>query len=140
MILIDTNVVIDARDSAQPDHAWAVQLIEETASGEGGGINVVTLAELCAGSPKPEEVEPELRKLGLAVFDLPAAAAAPGGKAYRSYLLARRKSGGGGAPKTPLPDFLIGAHADVMGWKLATRDHERIAKYFPKVDLVTPKA
>jgi hypothetical protein len=139
MILLDTNVVIDARDLSQPNHAWAVTLIEEAAAGEGGGVNAVTLAELCAGSPKPEDVEPEIKKLGLEIFGLPSAVATSCGKAYRRYLAARRASGGGGAPKIPLPDFFIGAHAEIMGWKLATRDSERVARYFPKVDLVTPQ-
>lgn len=139
MILMDTNVLIDARDASQPDHAWAVRLIEETLAGEGGGVNAVTLAELCAGSPKPEDVAPELQKLGLEIFDLPTATATTCGKAYRRYLVARRASGGGTAPKIPLPDFFIGAHAEIMGWKLATRDSERIARYFPKVRLVTPE-
>ena len=139
MILIDTNVVIDARDASQPDHKWAVKLIEEAASGEGAGINAITLAELCAGSPEPEGIEPGVRDLELQIVDLPAAAAKVCGKAYRNYVHARRASGGGNAPKTPLPDFFIGAHAEIMGWKLATRDSERIAKYFPKVGLITPK-
>jgi predicted nucleic acid-binding protein len=139
MILIDSNVVIDARDSSQPDHAWAVDQIQAAVTGEGAGINTVTLAELCAGSPKPEAIASEIRRLGLDIFDLPAAMAAACGKAYRRYLIARHVSGGGNAPKFPLPDFFIGAHAETMGWKLATRDSERIAKSFPKVGLVTPK-
>lgn len=139
MILIDTNVVIDARDASQPDHKWAVKQLEEAAASEGGGINTVTLAELCAGSPKPDDIVPEIKKLGLKIFDLPAAVATPCGKAYRRYLTTRRASGGGAAPKTPLPDFFIGAHAEIMGWKLATRDSERIARYFPAVGLVTPE-
>lgn len=139
MILIDTNVVIDARDASQPDHVWAVNVIEEAAAGEGGGVNTVTLAELCAGSPKPEDIAPEIKNMGLEILDLPAASATTCGTAYRRYLAARRASGGGNAPKIPLPDFFIGAHAEIMGWKLATRDSERIAKYFPKVGLVIPK-
>jgi len=139
MILLDTNVVIDARDASQPDHAWAVKLIAETASGEGAGINAVTLAELCAGSPQPEDIAQEIRNLELQIFDLPSATSQTCAKAYRHYLASRRASGGSPAPKTPLPDFFIGAHAEIMGWKLATRDRERIAKYFPNVDLVTPK-
>jgi predicted nucleic acid-binding protein len=139
VILIDTNVIIDLRDSAQSNHAWAVSQIEESVSAEGAGINAVTLAELCAGSPRPADIEPEIRKLGLEIFDLPAAASEVCGAAYRRYVLARRTSGGGAAPKIPLPDFFIGAHAEIKGWKLATRDGDRIAKYFPKVSLVTPK-
>ena len=139
MTLIDTNVVIDARDSSQANHAWAVGQIEQAVTGEGGGINAVALAELCAGSPSPADVEPEIRKLGLEIFDLPAAVSETCGAAYRRYVLARRASGGGMAPKIPLPDFFIGAHAQVMKWKLATRDAERISKYFPKASLLTPK-
>ncbi|HTB84329.1 MAG TPA: PIN domain-containing protein [Candidatus Sulfotelmatobacter sp.] len=139
MILLDTNVVIDARDASQPDHAWAAGLIESAATSEGAGINSVTLAELCSGSPMPEDIAPEIQKLGIEIFDLPAAGSTVCGKAYRRYLLARRASGGSGAPRIPLPDFFIGAHAEIMGWKLATRDTERITRYFPKVKLVTPK-
>jgi predicted nucleic acid-binding protein len=40
--------------------------------------------------------------------------------------------------KVPLPDFLIGAHAQAEGLALATRDPKRVAIYFPKVSLVTP--
>jgi hypothetical protein len=138
MILLDTNVVIDARDSTQPDHAWAVAQIQAAVASEGAAINTVTLAELCVGSPKPEDVAPEIRKLGLHILDLPAATATICGKAYRRYLLARRASGAGPAPKTPLPDFFIGAHAEVMGWKLATRDRDRIVRYFPAVDVLAP--
>ncbi|HEX3890803.1 MAG TPA: PIN domain-containing protein [Verrucomicrobiae bacterium] len=139
MILFDTNVVIDAKDSSSASHAWSVRLIQEAVAGEGGGINAVILAELCAGSPKPADIEPEIRKLGLEVFDLPAAASEICGAAYRRYVLARRASGGGIAPKIPLPDFFIGAHAEIMKWKLATRDAERVSRYFPKVNLLIPK-
>jgi predicted nucleic acid-binding protein len=138
MILIDTNVLIDARDSSQANHAWAVRQIEAAVAGEGGSINAVILAELCAGSPKPHEMETEIRKLGLQILDLPAAASEVCGTAYRRYVLTRRASGGGTAPKIPLPDFFIGAHSQIMKWKLATRDPERISKYFPAVRLLTP--
>ena len=139
MILFDTNVVIDAQDSSSASHTWSVRLIEEAVADEGGGINAVTLAELCAGSPNPAVIEPEIRKLGLEIFDLPATTATVCGKAYRHYVIARRASSGGMAPKIPLPDFFIGAHAEIMKWKLATRDAERISRYFPKVHLLTPK-
>lgn len=139
MILFDTNVLIDARNDSEVNHAWAARQIEEAVAGEGAGINAVTLTELCAGSPKPEDIEPEIRKLGLEIFDLPSGVAKRCGTAYRRYVIARHASGGGNAPRIPLPDFFIGAHAEIMGWKLATRDSDRIARYFPKVALVTPK-
>jgi predicted nucleic acid-binding protein len=139
MILFDTSVILDALRKDSEFNAWATDLISEATASGGAAVNAVTVAELCAGDRRPEVVESDLKDWGIRVLDVPAAAAAGCGKAHRQYALARRASGGGGAPKTPLPDFFIGAHADLMGWGLATRDSERIAKYFPRVDLVTPK-
>jgi predicted nucleic acid-binding protein len=138
MILLDTNVVVDAVEKTQSHHAWSKKQIEDAVAAEGGGISVVTLAELCAGARDPEAVEPEVKLLGITVHDVPAAAAVVCGKAYRRYVTARRVSGGGEPPKMPLPDFFIGAQAEVMGWKIATRDTERFKKYFPKVPLLKP--
>jgi len=138
MILLDTNVIIDALDKSQANHQWAKQQIENVVAMEGGGISAITLAELCAGARHPADVEPEMKRLGVTVHDVPAAAASTCGKAYRSYVSARRNSGGGLSPKMPLPDFFIGAQAEVMGWKIATRDQRRFEKYFPTVVLLTP--
>jgi predicted nucleic acid-binding protein len=138
MILLDTNVVVDAMDPTQPHHAWSKKQIEDAVTAEGGGISAVTLAELCAGARDPEDVETELKRLGIAMHELTAASAVICGKAYRRYLTARRLSGGSAASKTPLPDFFIGAQAEIMGWKIATRDQERFKRYFPKVPLLTP--
>jgi predicted nucleic acid-binding protein len=138
VILLDTNVIVDAFDTGQANHRWAKKQIEEAVATEGGGVSAVTLAELCAGARNPADVEPEIKRLGLAIHDVPAAAASTCGKAYRRYVIARRNSGGGLSPRVPLPDFFIGAHAEVMGWKIATRDQVRFDRYFPAVALVTP--
>jgi len=138
MILFDTNVIVDALDNDQANHRWAKKQIEDNVAGEGGGVSVVTLAELCAGARNPDEVEPEIKRWGITVHDVPAAAAAVCGKAYRRYVTARRDSAGDASPKMPLPDFFIGAQAEIMGWRIATRDQERFKKYFAKVPLVTP--
>jgi predicted nucleic acid-binding protein len=139
MILFDTSVILDALDKKSAHFKWAFSLLIEAAAGDGAAVNAVTVAELCAGDRDPESVEADLLNWDLRVLDIPAAAAAVCGKAHRRYALARRASGGGLAPKIPLPDFFIGAHAEIMRWKLATRDTERISQYFPKVHLLTPK-
>jgi predicted nucleic acid-binding protein len=138
MILMDTSVIVDALDKSQENHLWAKKQIKDAVATEGGGISVVALAELCAWNRNPADVEPEIKRLGLTVQDVPAAAAPACGTAYRRYATARRNSGGGPSPKMPLPDFFIGAQAEVMGWKVATRDQGRFEKYFPAVVLVTP--
>lgn len=138
MILLDTNVLIDFMDVTSRDHDWACKQIEDAVSGEGGAVNAVIIAELCAGDRDPSAVPGALRSLGLQLFDVPAAAGPSCGAAYRRFKLARISSGGGMAPVVPLPDFLIAAHAEIMGWKLATRDPARCAKYFPSVTLLKP--
>ena len=139
MILFDTNVILDALEKDSEYFEWAFKLITAAAAESNGVVNAVTVAELCAGDRDPATVRADLLNWDLQVLDIPSAAAAVCGKAYRRHTISRKTSGGGDAPKIPLPDFFIGAHAEIMGWKLATRDSERIARYFPKVHLLTPK-
>jgi len=136
MILLDTNVIIDAHRGAGNDRLRAMNLISLAVTGSGAAINCVTLAELYAGPRRGEDIEEDMRRAGVAILDVPIATAAICGRAYRRYRLARRRSGGGQAPSMPLPDFFIGAHAELMGWKLATRDVERYSIYFPAVELI----
>jgi len=138
MILLDTNVIVDAHYGIENDRVRARSLISSAVTDVGAAINCITLAELYAGPRRGEEIEEDMRQAGIAVLDLPVAAAAICGRAYRRYRLARRRSGGGKAPSVPLPDFFIGAHAELMGWKLATRDVERYRIYFPAVELIEP--
>jgi predicted nucleic acid-binding protein len=44
----------------------------------------------------------------------------------------------GGDRRSPLPDFYIGAHAAVAGFRLLTRDASRYRSYFPGVQLIHP--
>jgi hypothetical protein len=63
---------------------------------------------------------------------IPWEAAFQAGQAHLQY---RRR---GGARERTLPDFLIGAHARVMGYLLLTRDPRRYRGYFPDVELIAP--
>jgi predicted nucleic acid-binding protein len=138
MILLDTNVLIDLDEKDSPHHSWAVKIVNDALANDGAAVNAIILAELCARDEDAAQVPGDLRALGLEILDLPAAASAICGKAYRRYSIARRNSGPSPAPKIPLPDFFIGAHAEVMGWQIATRDAQRYQAYFPKVGLLTP--
>jgi predicted nucleic acid-binding protein len=54
------------------------------------------------------------------------------GKALLTY---RRQ---GGNRPTPLPDFYIGAHAALAGYRLLTRDAKRYRTYFPRLTVLAP--
>jgi predicted nucleic acid-binding protein len=57
------------------------------------------------------------------------------GWASGPFLAYRRR---GGQRRAPLPDFYIGAHAAVRGYRLLTRDVVRYRTYFPSIELVAP--
>ena len=55
------------------------------------------------------------------------------GKVYLRYRAA------GGVRTGVLSDFFIGAHAEVQGQPLLTRDARRYRSYFPTVELIAPE-
>jgi len=73
-------------------------------------------------------------RLGVEALDIPAAAAEISARAFRSYRTRRKRTSGKDTSTVPLPDFFIGAHAQIMGWTLATADEDRYRAYFPKSD------
>ncbi len=138
VILLDTNVLIYASDPESPFYAWACDTISAAVADDGAGINTVALAELCVGDADPESVADRVRSWGIDILDVPAAVAPPCAKAYAKYRKRRAAQSGTNVPATPLPDFLIGAHALIMGWAIATADDGRFKSWFPTVPLLKP--
>lgn len=55
------------------------------------------------------------------------------GKAFLAY---KRR---GGAKRSPMPDFYVGAHAVIGRMELLTRDDARYRTYFPGLEIVAPR-
>lgn len=138
MILLDANVLIYASQPRSPFHEWAISTIADGVAGSGVGTNAVSIAEVGVGDQQPELVARRVRFWGVQIIDLPAAASVECAAAYRRYRERRRQQTGAVAPRVPLPDFFIGAHAHLEGWPLATGDPDRFRTYFPAVVLITP--
>ena len=138
MMLLDTNVLIYASDERSKHCRWARRVIAEGVSGDGAAVNAVSVAEVCVGDAEPQTVADRIRSWGVAVLDVPAAASEVCARAYLAYRMRRKADSGKDAPAVPLPDFFIGAHAQVMGWTLATADEDRFKTYFPAVPLRSP--
>ena len=137
-MLLDTNVLIYAFDDAAPYCHWSRRTIAEAVTDGGAAINAVSLAEICVGEKDPATVADRIRSWGVEILDVPVAAASVCANAYCRYRARRSSQSAKEAPLMPLPDFFIGAHAEIMNWELATADHGRFRTYFPSVRLRTP--
>jgi predicted nucleic acid-binding protein len=97
-------------------------------------INPLVYAEVSVGYETVEELEELLPGSDYEREPLPYVAGFAAGKAFLRY---RRL---GGDKRSPLPDFYIGAHAAVAGYRLLTRDARRYRTYFPTVHIITPSS
>lgn len=129
-LLVDTSVLLDLVTEDAMWFDWSSRQIEALAEKHLLAINPVIYAELSPVFDQRRELDRCLASFTR--LDLPYEAAWAAGKAHEQY--ARR----GGHRLVPLPDFLIGAHAEVAGLRLLTRDARRIRTYFPRVALVCP--
>jgi hypothetical protein len=96
-------------------------------------INAPIYAEVSIGYERIEDLEEAIPRTTFRREPLPYEATFLAGKAFLKY---RRR---GGQRTSPLPDFYIGAHAAVAGFRILTRDARRYRTYFPTVDLISPE-
>lgn len=131
--LVDSNVLIDVLAGSSEWADWSTR--ELTRAGDDGPVfvNQVIYAEISVGFASVEQCEWAVEAQGIERIPLPWLSAFLAGKAFADY---RRR---GGAKRSPLPDFFIGAHAAVEGLRLLTRDPARYRTYFPTIDLITPE-
>lgn len=131
-VLVDANVLLDVMTEDAQWFGWSSAAMERAADRHRLVINPIIYAEVTIRYTRIEDLDAALPKT---VFDrepVPYEAAFLAGKAFMAY---RRR---GGAKRSPLPDFLIGAHAAVAGYHLMTRDATRYRTYFPKLPLIAP--
>jgi predicted nucleic acid-binding protein len=130
-VLVDSNVLLDLF-TADPTWApWSEARLAEAFDAGQVVINPIIYAEISVAFDRIETLNralpAELRREAL-----PWDAAFLAGKCFLDY---RRR---GGAKRSPLPDFYIGAHAAVTGRALLTRDATRYRTLLPFLVLISP--
>jgi len=133
-VLVDSNVLLDVLEPDAAWYEWSAEHLVRCATYGRLVINHVVFTEVSVGFSSIETLDQKLPPSLYERAPLPWEAAFLAGKAFMEYRRA------GGARRSPLPDFFIGAHAAVTGMSLLTRDPVRYRAYFPTVELITPAA
>lgn len=131
MTLVDSNVIIDVL-TKNDWFDWSLDQISRRSAVGALYFDDMIYAELAVKSSSEAALDSALDELGFQMNAIPKEALYLAGKVFGTY----RSRGG---PRTSnLPDFLIGAHAQVSGLHLVTRYPVRFRRYFPTVALSCP--
>ena len=132
MTLVDTNVILDVVTDDVVWRTWSVTMLDRQSNIGPVLISDVVFAELSPAFPSEESLDDAIARLGVTLQRIPKPALFVAGQAFKQY---RRERG---TRTTVLADFFIGAHAEVTGFSLLTRDTRRYRTYFPDVPLIAP--
>jgi predicted nucleic acid-binding protein len=131
-VMVDSNVLLDLMTEDARWPSWSAEAVENAADRFRLVINPIIYAEVSIRYSRIEDLEAALPKAMLDREAIPYEAAFLAGKCFLAY---RQR---GRTKQSPLPDFFIGAHAAVAGYRLLTRDAARYRGYFPKLSLIAP--
>ncbi|MCS4509516.1 type II toxin-antitoxin system VapC family toxin [Xylophilus ampelinus] len=134
MTLVDANVLIDLIEGTSDWYGWSEEHLLQAASAGPLFINAIVYAEIARDFESQADLASFLQELRIGIDPIDPDTAFQAAHAHARYRIA------GGQRAATLPDFFIGAHANVRGWALLTRDSKRIQTYFPDVALICPLA
>jgi predicted nucleic acid-binding protein len=131
-VLVDSNVLLDILVRDPRWGVWSRSTVAALANESILVINPIIYAEVSVDFARIEDVDESLPPDVFIREPLPYEAGFLAGKCHRDY---RRR---GGPRASVLPDFYIGAHAAVRGYRLLTRDSTHYRSHFPTLDLLAP--
>ncbi len=134
---LDTSAILSAINHDEPHHEWSVAMIEERRAEGPLVIADIVYSEMAAGMRSKEETDAAIAEWALERLRGNDNALFKAGQAYKAYKMKKR------APGEPyknnvLPDFLIGALAEVEGIPLVTTNQDDFIKYFPALQVIHP--
>ncbi len=128
--LVDTNVLLDVITQDPTWQSWSENALRKAAEHSTLAINPIIFAEVSMKFDRIEDAD-----AALVDFTREPLAYEAGFLAGKAFLAYKRR---GGAKRSPMPDFYVGAHAVVGRMQLLTRDAARYRTYFPGLKLVAP--
>ena len=130
--VIDSNVMFDILDATPIWKDWSVQNLKKLEARGDFVINQIIYGEVSIPFRNEAQFTAAFPLDWARREDVPWPAAFRAGKAFIEY----KKRGG--PSKQVLPDFMIGAHAAIKGYRLITRDGARFRTYFPELEIIAP--
>lgn len=131
-VMVDSCVFLDVFSGDPGWYGWSASALANAVDTGTVVINPVIYSEISIRFDTIEELDALLDPTVFKYQLIPREAAFLAGKCFLKY---RRR---GESKQTPLPDFLIGAHAQIMGYPLITRDIRRFQDYYPRLRLIVP--
>ena len=129
---VDTNVLLDILLPNEKFYDRSAEALEDMASAGSLVICDIVYAELCINFKAQRDCNDFLDSAEIRVESLHRDAHFLAGRVWRAY-----RSQGGQRTRI-LPDFLIGAHAQVQATRLLSRDRGFYRKLFPALRLIDP--
>lgn len=133
MILVDSNILIDAIEPDAEAHAWSTVQLSKAIFGGAAFINPIVVGEISPRFSAFADLVGVLETFAIPVRDITLEVSWRAGRAHLEWIR------NGGRRGSLLPDLLIGAHAAVEGAQVLTRDPRRFRTYFPELDLILPE-
>src|SRR5580658_1238836 len=129
---IDSNVLLDILIPNEAFADAAAAGIEEAAAHGSLIVSDIVYAEICVQFPTQRECDHFFNSNEIRIEHLVRAAHFLASRIWREY------RAGGGKRDRILPDFLIGAHAQIQANQLISRDRGFYRTLFSKLTLVNP--
>jgi predicted nucleic acid-binding protein len=136
LILVDSNILIDI---FVRDPIWAAPSAHSLTDAAGESrvcVNQIIVSEVAPRFDTLDEFIGRVVTFGIEIELLDNEASYCAGLAFNEYR--RRRRSVSEVPKSVLPDFFIGGHAQILGASILTRDPRFYRTYFPSVPLITP--
>lgn len=130
--LFDSSVLLDLATADPHWCAWSEAQFRSVLRSGLVLINPIIYAEIAPAFASANELELWLDPKIFGNLPLPYDAGWRAAEAFIQYRWA------GGTRSSPLPDFYIGAHAEVKELTLVTRDVSRFHTYFPSITIISP--
>lgn len=130
---LDTNVLIALLEETHPHNSWCRDQVEKAKREGIAIISDIVFCEFSVAMQNIDEVNGAIRRLDIERYPVNDVVLFRAGKAFKEY---RDKYHG--TKLGVLPDFLIGAAAEVEDLPLITANERDFAGYFPKITLICP--